>query len=526
MSMHGCSSSDFRGGTFRDSGGVQSHGKTGPPSTAFSRSRAFRSQANDETAAIYHSARHAFPFFLSFLPRKRVIFPKLQDPATRSLRERGLSVERSTMNFITHQLQTAATSSSFSFFACACMLATTAGAAPSSFLMQATPPAPAHASDVKDATATDAILDAHSPEAASIDADSIKRLAKLRSTILSIERELNSPNLLTDSLDDLQRALSIRTSEMKEHRALCANTFVRIPIDPALIALSNQTRLRFDEGPISRSRITHTFVSKFIADVAEELAARNSSVTCELDAPLSMVRLSGMQWEVEEAKAALKEALPAYIARIQTLEAADRTSRMVLEDQELARLVRSTVNIAWEGGTLEDLVARVQSSVRCNVVLADASVGSLTIPPLAVERVRPEVFFLALQSIPLADNAGLVVTVVAQDQKLPEQKSPEQKSSEQGADLGTLPVVVISREFNANASVSYMEQRLFDLTDWEGINAGGIESLINAINFAMESTESEQIVKIRYHEPTKLLFVKGPTDSIELIKEIVRSSKK
>lgn len=431
------------------------------------------------------------------------------------------------MNFITHQLQTAATSSSFSFFACACMLATTAGAAPSSFLMQETPPAPSHALVVKDATATDAILDAHSPEAASIDADSIKRLAKLRSTILSIERELNSPNLLTDSLDDLQRALSIRTSEMKEHRALCANTFVRIPIDPALIALSNQTRLRIAyEGPISGRRMTSTFVSKFIADVAEELTARNSAVTCELDAPLSMVRLSGMQWEVEEAKAALKEALPAYIARIQTLEAADRKSRMLLEDDELAQLVRSTVNIAWEGGTLEDLVARVQSSVRCNVVLADASVGSLTIPPLAVERVRPEVFFLALQSIPLADNAGLVVTVVAQDQKLPEQKSSEQKSSEQGADLGTLPVVVISREFNANASVSYMEQRLFDLTDWEGINAGGIESLINAINFAMESTESEQIVKIRYHEPTKLLFVKGPTDSIELIKEIVRSSKK
>ncbi len=449
--------------------------------------------------------------FLSFLPTKQVIFPKLQHPATGSLRERGLSVERSTMNSTTRQLQTAVTSSSFFGFACACMLATTAGAAPSSFLMQETPPAPAHASGVKDATTTDAI----------IDADSMKRLAKLRSTIMSIEQELISPNLLNDSRDDLLRALSNFSGEMKEHRALCANTFVRIPIDPALIALSNQTRLRFDDGTNGRNRFTSTFVSKFIADVAEELAARNSDVTCELDAPLSMVRLSGMQWEVEEAKAALKEALPAYIARIQTLEAADMKSRMLLEDDELARLVRSTVNIAWEGGSLEDLVARVKSSVRCNVVLADASVGSLTIPPLSVERVRPEVFFLSLQSIPLADNAGLVVTVVAQDQKL-----PEQKSSEQGADLGTLPVVVISREFNANASVSYMEQRLFDLTDWEGINAGGIESLINAINFAMESTESEQIVKIRYHEPTKLLFVKGPTDSIELIKEIVRSSKK
>ena len=235
-----------------------------------------------------------------------------------------------------------------------------------------------------------------------------------------------------------------------------------------------------------------------------------------------------MQWEVEEAKAALKEALPAYIARIQTLEAADMKSRMLLEDQELARLVRSTVNIAWEGGTLEDLVARVKSSVRCNVVLADASVGSLTIPPLSVERVRPEVFFLSLQSIPLADNAGLVVTVVSQDQKLPEQKSSEQKSSEQGADLGTLPVVVISREFNANgyAGVTNIGQRLFDLNNWEGINTGGIESLINAINFAMESTGSEQLVKIRYHEPTNLLFVKGPTDSIALIEEIVRSSGK
>ena len=415
------------------------------------------------------------------------------------------------MNSTTRQLQTAVTSSSFFGFACACMLATTAGAAPSSFLMQETPPAPAHASGVKDATTTDAI----------IDADSMKRLAKLRSTIMSIEQELISPNLLNDSRDDLLRALSNFSGEMKEHRALCANTFVRIPIDPALIALSNQTRLRFDDGTNGRNRFTSTFVSKFIADVAEELAARNSDVTCELDAPLSMVRLSGMQWEVEEAKAALKEALPAYIARIQTLEAADMKSRMLLEDDELARLVRSTVNIAWEGGSLEDLVAAVKSSVRCNVVLADASVGSLTIPPLSVERVRPEVFFLSLQSIPLADNAGLVVTVVAQDQKL-----PEQKSSEQGADLGTLPVVVISREFNANASVSYMEQRLFDLTDWEGINTGGIESLINAINFAMESTGSEQLVKIRYHEPTNLLFVKGPTDSIALIEEIVRSSGK
>jgi hypothetical protein len=471
---------------------------------------------------------------LSFLPPKRVIFTKLQDPATRSLRQRGLSVERSTMNSITRQLQTAATSSSFSFFACACMLATTAGAAPSSFLMQETPPAPAHASVVKDATATDAILDAHSPEAASIDADSIKRLARLRSIIISIERELDSPNLPNDSRDDLLRAHSIRTSEMKEHRALCANTFERIPIDPALIALSKQTRLRFDDGPIPRSRITSTFVSKFIADVDEELTARNSDVTCELDAPLSMVRLSGMQWEVEEAKAVLKEALPAYIARIKTLEAADGDSRMLLEEEGLARLMRSTVNIAWEGGSLEDLVAAVKSSVRCNVVLADALVGSLTIPPLSVERVRPEVFFLSLQSIPLADNAGLVVTVVAQDQKLPEQKSPEQKSSEQGADLGTLPVVVISREFNANAhaGVTNIGQRLFDLTNWEGINTGGIDSLIDSINFAMESTGSEQLVKIRYHEPTKLLFVKGPTDSIALIEEIVlieetvRSSKK
>ena len=422
------------------------------------------------------------------------------------------------MNSTTRQLQTAVTSSSFFGFACACMLATTAGAAPSSFLMQETPPAPAHASGVKDATTTDAILDA----------DSMKRLAKLRSTIMSIEQELDSPNLLNDRRDDLLRAHSIRSGEMKEHGALCANTFERIPIDPALIALSKQTRLRFDDGTNGRNRFTSTFVSKFIADVAEELTARNSDITCELDAPLSMVRLSGMQWEVEEAKAALKEALPAYIARIQTLEAADMKSRMLLEDDELARLVRSTVNIAWEGGSLEDLVARVKSSVRCNVVLADASVGSLTIPPLSVERVRPEMFFLSLQSIPLADNAGLVVTVVSQDQKLPEQKSSEQKSSEQGADLGTLPVVVISREFNANgyAGVTNIGQRLFDLNNWEGINTGGIESLINAINFAMESTGSEQLVKIRYHEPTNLLFVKGPTDSIALIEEIVRSSGK
>jgi hypothetical protein len=39
----------------------------------------------------------------------------------------------------------------------------------------------------------------------------------------------------------------------------------------------------------------------------------------------------------------------------------------------------------------------------------------------------------------------------------------------------------------------------------------------------MQNAGSAELVSLRYHEPTKLLFIKAPEDSIGLINEIVRT---
>ena len=59
--------------------------------------------------------------------------------------------------------------------------------------------------------------------------------------------------------------------------------------------------------------------------------------------------------------------------------------------------------------------------------------------------------------------------------------------------------------------------------DWNGADEKGIASLVEAIDFAMQNAGSAELVSLRYHEPTRLLFVKAPADSIALVNEIVNT---
>ena len=73
----------------------------------------------------------------------------------------------------------------------------------------------------------------------------------------------------------------------------------------------------------------------------------------------------------------------------------------------------------------------------------------------------------------------------------------------------------------ADSPSAAVTQRIFDLSNWPGADAKGIESLIGAIEFAMQADGSVDRVKVRYHEPSRILFAKGPSGSIQLIDEIV-----
>jgi len=348
------------------------------------------------------------------------------------------------------------------------------------------------------------------PSAQAADAGSAnyKRLTSLRSSIASLRQELESPNLSADARANLQRDLSMLSNDMKDYAAERASTTERIPVDHGLLRIA--TRMAALRSAPSGDH-ANDLVGQYIESVKTELRERGSGVDISFEAPLSFVRITGFKWEVEEAKLAFRDALPQYIERAGQLEEAERADLMDREKLQLWNFERSTVTIDWKGGPLRDLIAEIQTRVPCNVVLAEPSVGELVIPALAVARVAPDVFYRSLQSIPLAADARLAVTVVAPE--------ATEGSKAQPAMLTTLPVIVIAQ--NARAAAPSTSQTIFDLSDWRGANADGVKELIEAINFAVEASDQGKSVKVRYHEPTKILFAKGPADSIALIARVV-----
>jgi len=361
-----------------------------------------------------------------------------------------------------------------------------------------------------------------------------KRLVGLRASIAAVTAQLRSSGLSAERRAELQRDWTMLDERMREFSDDCANASERIPVEQTLLIVASQARsILFSQGMPPRAGRTDDPVVAYIDSVRKDLRDGLSAVTLELEDPLSMVRISGKRWEVEEAKRALRDALPAYVERMgELIEAERRVQSERQQEQSRIEELRqreqwrfeefSTVNIDWKGGTLQELLASVKSLVECNVVLADPSVGGLTIPALSVKRVAPEVFFRSLQSLPLADDAQLVVTVVAPETA--EGSKPSQSTQSQAKPvINTSPVIVIARKpvSAADSPSAAVTQRIFDLSNWPGADAKGIESLIGAIEFAMQADGSVDRVKVRYHEPSRILFAKGPSGSIQLIDEIV-----
>jgi hypothetical protein len=347
------------------------------------------------------------------------------------------------------------------------------------------------------------------------------RLVGLRASIFSVEEQLGSSGLFVERRAELQRDLSVLNDQMGQFTDDCAPASERIPVEQSLVMVASQAQSLFQHLPRQIGR-QNDAVQFYIESIEADLRGSHSTVDLQLEQPTQVVRVSGKRWEVEEAKRALRDGLPAYIARLEELIA---TEAKVQSDRDKARFLdveRSTVNVNWRGGTLQELVTSVQALVECNVVLADPAVGEVAIPALTVKRVAPDVFFRSLQSLPLADGTQLLVTVVAPE--VPDGDKPGQGVSNQGkSTIATSPMIVIARKpvsISESPSAS-VTQRIFDLNDWVGVDPNSIKNFIEAIDFAMQADGSADRVKVRYHEPSRILFAKGPSGSILLIDEIV-----
>lgn len=353
----------------------------------------------------------------------------------------------------------------------------------------------------------------------------IEELAQIRAQMFAVREVLSQTDIPSEDLPKAKAELARLIEKMRRFSAQQTLATARVPVDPKLIELSGSVTPRSAGNPPGSTTRggSFTFIYHFAQMVESDLAARGSDTTVGVDATLSMFTISGPQWQVEEAKAALKDALPAYLQRVQDLEAIDasgRADQRERRERELFNQIqRSTVNIDWEGGTLGALVETVRSSMVCNVVLAEPSVSALEIPALSVKLVAPDVFFRSLQAIPLNNDRRLTVSVIAPEPKVGDGKPATATAAE------TLPVIVIAEKFQANRTnqPALTEQRIFDLSDRPEFDAAGIKKLIEAIDFAMQANDTAEQMKIRFHEPSRLLFAKGPHDSISLFDEVVNT---
>ena len=243
-----------------------------------------------------------------------------------------------------------------------------------------------------------------------------------------------------------------------------------------------------------------TLMEHFQETLESELRSRGSSVEISYDEPLAMYLISGPGWEVAEAQALMQKSLGDYVHRISEMRAREERSG------DSGR--RRALSISWDGGALGELVDRARNDTGCNVILADPSLRDLVIPPFQVQRVTPEVLFKMLETLPGPDGTRFFVTVVSQSTVEPDAKSP-------APDDGSMSAITISPSIRSEDSPV---NRIFDLRT---LATEDQKPVIDAISFAMDAANYTSKVKVRFHEPSKLLFVQGPREAIALVGEIL-----
>jgi hypothetical protein len=269
-----------------------------------------------------------------------------------------------------------------------------------------------------------------------------------------------------------------------------------------------------------REGVSEFVIPNLVSTFTRSLEARNASVEVTFDETLGALILEGPRWQVDDAKVLAGELNAAVAQRIQDLRAADLEQRRAVRlgderDEEASRkaaqeaLRAKTVNIAWNGGNLGELIAAVKKQVACNVVLSDPSLGEVSIPPLSVQFMAPKVFFLMLEKLPRTDGNDFDVTVVSQSTVEPGANSPV-------PDDGSMSAITISP---SSRTGNPPESRIFDLRALA--TADDQKPVIDAISFAMDAANYTSRVKVRFHEPSKLLFVQGPGEAIALVYEIL-----
>jgi hypothetical protein len=359
---------------------------------------------------------------------------------------------------------------------------------------------------------TSALARQETPSPTAISSQRIAELAAKRAELSKLKEQLSVPRTqggsggggiaVDGTVVSAASALEADLRAASESRQATLQVYA----DSKLLEAASQIGLFRQYKPFEPSRqySESTLLEHFTNQIRYELRTRGSGVDIWFDQPLAMFSIKGSQWEVLEAKELMTELLPTYLHRIEEMRANERT-------QSGRQIAAETITLDWTGGELGVLVQHVNDQVVSNVVLSDPALANIAVPPLSVQRMTPEVFFKMLETLPRTDGNDFVVTVVNDATIQPESKATAKVP-------GSIAAITISP---ALETMKPPVKRIFDLRP--AATADEQMSLIDSISFTMGAAEYTSEVKVRFHEPSKLLFVQGPRAAVELVAEVLRA---
>jgi hypothetical protein len=319
----------------------------------------------------------------------------------------------------------------------------------------------------------------------------------------------------------------------------CAYTVATVSIPPELLLPSSIFEANLPENASASrdsSRKEPTGIDEVMAQMAKVLFGLQSTVELTRSNFLPDIAIAGPAWEVAEARDLLGATMASIVERVNEVQARifEQAQREEIDRQRhLASEVESRlITIDWKGGTLAQLLDACKGT-RMNVVLVGGeSTTNAIISSLSVRDVEPSVFFRALATTPLEDGRSLRVVVTEPTPMKSGSEGGNQRAlgeTEVAAAERALPIITIAIDSTESdhaggdaVAAPSIGTDVYDISAYLKANPGSMEKINDAISTALELSGGIEEIRVRLHEPTGLLFVRGPITQRKAVSQVVQ----
>lgn len=369
------------------------------------------------------------------------------------------------------------------------------------------------------------------------DASELEALQKMRSELKQLRDRLLRLVEKTERQSLSNQIVDLETKLAQSPRS--EFTVITVSVPPALFVSSSIFEASLPEGASENraaSRKESIGVDEVVSQVQKVLWALQSTAEITRSTFLPDISIAGPAWEVAEARDLLEAKMASIAERVNAVQARifeQDQGKEIDRQRHLASEVESRlITIDWKGGTLAELLDTCRGT-RMNVVLAGGvATANAIIPSLSVRDVEPSVFFRALATTPLEDGRSLSVEITeptpmktgSEDGKQRALGEAEVAAAERALPIITIAIYSTESDHAGGGAVAApsIGTDVYDISAYLKANPGSMEKINDAISTALELSGGIEEIRVRLHEPTGLLFVRGPITQRKAVSQVVQ----